>query len=280
MVRNATMKQISRIGFDSETPMEETILRQSIIDGIHFIDFKADIGTVFTRKADLAAFSQNLTWWAIVEVEHHTHPASHVVGQLAELATLLMLNDDLQQRSIEWLRAEMKAKKAHSSFLTENWSRVRQLVSHNAPFLILISDKLAHSWLAGLEVLGPRAKVFEYQEFAVSFGEGHPPKTIGSLVGVDARRVFSVSEVIKAREAKLFHIRQPHSIGLLGFEDEVTIEYNGERHSAMIYSHQTQAVRNNLFFAFDEDVKVRGVRLVLRKLSEGVFRLDSNDKRM
>ena len=39
----------------------------------------------------------------------------------------------------------------------------------------------------------------------------------------------------------------------------------------MIYSHQTQAVRNNLFFAFDEDVEVRGVRLVLRKLSEGVF---------
>ena len=92
--------------------------------------------------------------------------------------------------------------------------------------------------------------------------------------------MFSVSEVIKAREAKLYHIRQPHSIGLLGFEDEVTIEYNGERHSAMIYSHQTQAVRNNLFFAFDEDVKVRGVRLVLRKLSEGVFKLESNDKRM
>ena len=91
--------------------MEETILRQSTIDGIHFIDFKADIGTVFTRKADLAAFSQDLTWWAIVEVEHHTHPASHVVGQLAELATLLMLNDELQQRSIEWLRSEMKAKK-------------------------------------------------------------------------------------------------------------------------------------------------------------------------
>ena len=45
----------------------------------------ADIGTVFTRK-DLAAFSQDLTR-TNVEVEYHTHPASHVVGQLAELAT-------------------------------------------------------------------------------------------------------------------------------------------------------------------------------------------------
>ena len=32
-------------------------------------------------------------------------------GSIGELATLLMLNDELQQRSIEWLRSEMKAKK-------------------------------------------------------------------------------------------------------------------------------------------------------------------------
>ena len=171
--------------------------------------------------------------------------------------------------------AFLKAKK-HTRLSAENWSRGVQAISFSqCAFFDPDFEPLAHR-LAGLEVLGPRAKIYEYQEFAVSFGEGHPPKTIGSLVGVNA--VVSVSEVIKAREAKC--TCKPHSIGLLGFEDEVTIEYNGERHSAMIYSHQTQAVRNNLFFAFDEDVKVRGVRLVLRKLSEGVFKLESNDKRM
>lgn len=275
------MKEISRVSFDTETTMEETILRQSTIDGIHFVNFKADIGTVFTRKADLIAFSADFKWWAIVEVEHHSHPASHVVGQLAELASLLMLNDNVQQRSIDCLWSLVKDKKSvHSEFLNSNWSSIRDLVSNNAPFLVLIADKLAHSWLTGLEVLGPRVTVFEYLEFAVSFGEGHPPKTIGSLLGLNSRVAFSVSEVVKAREQKLFHIRQPNSIDIRGLEGEIIIEYNGERHSAMIYSHQTNSFKNNLFFAFEDEVQVRGVRLVLRKLESGVLRLDSNEKRL
>ena len=91
------MKQISRIGFDSETPMEETILRQSTIDGIHFIDFKG-YWAVLPEKRIWLLF-RKISPGGIVEV--NIIPSGQSCrGQLAELATLLMLNDELQQRSI------------------------------------------------------------------------------------------------------------------------------------------------------------------------------------
>ena len=59
------MKNISSVHFENETSMEQSILLQGSLEGMYFVDFKANIGTWFVRRADLIAIADDFSWWQL-----------------------------------------------------------------------------------------------------------------------------------------------------------------------------------------------------------------------
>ena len=205
-------------------------------------------------------------------MEHHSHGADHVVGQLSELAALMLLNESMKQIALSWLK-----KNSTSQFVSDNFWEIRTLIESNSPFLFLVTDRISSTWLAGLDALGARVVVYEYREYIFSYGEGFPPKTRGEMLMQFESGFPNCSEVIKNTNSgdDLFLIRHPRAVGIINMSERIKVKYGNDLYEAIVYSTPME-----MYFKFTRQIKVSGIRLLLSSTEEGFLHLTSNQKRL